>query len=114
LVKQQAGETRDSVSKRDLEIGSSKAMRTRVPESWLEGWDGRWVPTKNRRAGWTGLIRDWATWQDELNNMVETQQSELRRKWGIEKSSLESSAQTAVVPEDTIDKLAKELGEAGL
>jgi hypothetical protein len=46
--------------------------------------------------------------------MVETQQSELRAKWGIEKSSLESSAQTSVVPEDTIDKLAKELGQAGL
>jgi hypothetical protein len=46
--------------------------------------------------------------------MVETQQRELRIKWGLEKSSLESSAQTAAVPEDTIDKLAKELGQAGL
>ncbi|KAG7528007.1 hypothetical protein FFLO_06462 [Filobasidium floriforme] len=53
-------------------------------------------------------------WQDELNNMVETQQSELRIKWGLEESSLEPSAQTAVKPEDTIDKLAKELGQAGL
>jgi hypothetical protein len=59
-------------------------------------------------------MRNWAIWQDELNQMVETQQRALREKWGFEKSTLGSSAQTAVVPEDTIDKLAKELGEAGL
>jgi hypothetical protein len=46
--------------------------------------------------------------------MVETQQRELRIKWGLEESSLEPSAQTAVKPEDTIDKLAKELEQAGL
>lgn len=46
--------------------------------------------------------------------MIETQQRELRIRWSLDQSTLESSAQTAVVPEDTIDKLAKELEQAGL
>lgn len=46
--------------------------------------------------------------------MVEAHQRELRIKWGLDQSTLESSAQTAVVPEDTINKLAKELEQAGL
>ena len=46
--------------------------------------------------------------------MVETQQRELQIKWGLDQSGLESSAQTAVKPEDTIEKLAKELEQAGL
>ena len=46
--------------------------------------------------------------------MVETQQSELRRQWGLNQGGSKQSAETANSPEDTMDKLAKELEQAGI
>jgi hypothetical protein len=46
--------------------------------------------------------------------MAETQQRELRTGWGLETNTPEPSAQTTVAPDDTMDKLAKELEQAGL
>lgn len=95
--------SRDSFYKGDADAGAVELAK-----------ELGWEVSVTLQDGFRGTDIDSFAAQNELKQMIESQQGELRTRWGLDKVALEQSAETSTLPDETMDKLAKELEQAGL